>query len=307
MKTREKSEKIIIKYRQYLKLEKGLSENTVQAYLTDLDKLMAYLTLEGIDYTEVTLEHLEHFSAGLHDIGIHPRSQARILSGIRSFYQFLLLEDYIEQDPCELLESPQIGKHLPDVLMVEEIDALIGQIDRSTREGQRNCAILETLYSCGLRVSELCNLKISDLYLNEGFIKVEGKGNKQRLVPISPRAVSELKNYFLDREQGLIKPGYEDFVFISRFGKNISRIMVFHIIKELAAAIGLKKSISPHTFRHSFATHLLEGGANLRAIQCMLGHESIGTTEIYMHIDRTLLRQEIIEHHPRNRKKDLEA
>lgn len=307
MKTREKSEKIIIKYRQYLKLEKGLSENTVQAYLTDLDKLMAYLTLEGIDCTEVTLEHLEHFSAGLHDIGIHPRSQARILSGIRSFYQFLLLEDYIEQDPCELLESPQIGKHLPDVLTVEEIDALIGQIDRSTREGQRNCAILETLYSCGLRVSELCNLKISDLYLNEGFIKVEGKGNKQRLVPISPRAVSELKNYFLDREQGLIKPGYEDFVFISRFGKNISRIMVFHIIKELAAAIGLKKSISPHTFRHSFATHLLEGGANLRAIQCMLGHESIGTTEIYMHIDRTLLRQEIIEHHPRNRKKDLEA
>ena len=307
MKTREKSEKIIIKYRQYLKLEKGLSENTVQAYLTDLDKLMAYLTLEGIDYTEVTLEHLEHFSAGLHDIGIHPRSQARILSGIRSFYQFLLLEDYIEQDPCELLESPQIGKHLPDVLTVEEIDALIGQIDRSTREGQRNCAILETLYSCGLRVSELCNLKISDLYLNEGFIKVEGKGNKQRLVPISPRAVSELKNYFLDREQGLIKPGYEDFVFISRFGKNISRIMVFHIIKELAAAIGLKKSISPHTFRHSFATHLLEGGANLRAIQCMLGHESIGTTEIYMHIDQTLLRQEIIEHHPRNRKKDLEA
>lgn len=276
MKTREKSEKIIIKYRQYLKLEKGLSENTVQAYLTDLDKLMAYLTLEGIDYTEVTLEHLEHFSAGLHDIGIHPRSQARILSGIRSFYQFLLLEDYIEQDPCELLESPQIGKHLPDVLTVEEIDALIGQIDRSTREGQRNCAILETLYSCGLRVSELCNLKISDLYLNEGFIKVEGKGNKQRLVPISPRAVSELKNYFLDREQGLIKPGYEDFVFISRFGKNISRIMVFHIIKELAAAIGLKKSISPHTFRHSFATHLLEGGANLRAIQCMLGHENIG-------------------------------
>lgn len=304
MKTREKSEKIIIKYRQYLKLEKGLSENTVQAYLTDLDKLMAYLMLEEIDYTEVTLEHLEHFSAGLHDIGIHPRSQARILSGIRSFYQFLLLEDYIRQDPCELLESPQIGKHLPDVLTVEEIDALIGQIDRSTREGQRNCAILETLYSCGLRVSELCNLKISDLYLNEGFIKVEGKGNKQRLVPVSPRAVSELKNYFPDREQGLIKPGYEDFVFISRFGKNISRIMVFHIIKELAAAIGLKKSISPHTFRHSFATHLLEGGANLRAIQCMLGHESIGTTEIYMHIDRTLLRQEIIEHHPRNRKKD---
>ena len=297
-----KNGKIIIKYKQYLKLEKSLSENTVQAYLTDLDKLQAYLTLEGLDFTEVTLETLEHFSAGLRDIGIHPRSQARILSGIRSFYHFLLLEDYIQQDPTELLESPQIGKHLPDVLTVEEIDALIGSIDRSTREGQRNCAILETLYSCGLRVSELCNLKFSDLYLKEGFIKVEGKGNKQRLVPISPRAIKELENYFPFRGEGLVKPGYEDFVFISRFGKNISRIMVFHIIKELADLIGLKKQISPHTFRHSFATHLLEGGANLRAIQCMLGHESIGTTEIYTHIDRNRLRQEIIEHHPRNMK-----
>lgn len=292
--------KIIIKYKQYLKLEKSLSENTVQAYLTDLDKLQAYLTLEGLSFTEVSLEVLEHFSAGLHDIGIHPRSQARILSGIRSFYHFLLLEDYIQQDPTELLESPQIGKHLPDVLTIEEIDALIGSIDRSTREGQRNCAILETLYSCGLRVSELCNLKFSDLYLKEGFIKVEGKGNKQRLVPISQRAIRELDNYFIVRSEGLIKPDFEDYVFISRFGKNISRIMVFHIIKELADQIGLKKQISPHTFRHSFATHLLEGGANLRAIQCMLGHESIGTTEIYTHIDRNRLRQEIIEHHPRN-------
>ena len=188
------------------------------------------------------------------------------------------------------------------MLTVEEIDALIGSIDRSTREGQRNCAILETLYSCGLRVSELCNLKFSDLYLKEGFIKVEGKGNKQRLVPISPRAIKELNNYFPVRGEGLVKPGYEDYVFISRFGKNISRIMVFHIIKELADQIGLKKRISPHTFRHTFATHLLEGGANLRAIQCMLGHESIGTTEIYTHIDRNRLRQEIIEHHPRNMK-----
>lgn len=297
-----KNGKIIIKYKQYLKLEKSLSENTVQAYLADLDKLQAYLTLEELSFTEVTLDILEHFSAGLHDIGIHPRSQARILSGIRSFYHFLLLEDYIQQDPTELLESPQIGKHLPDVLTVEEIDALIGSIDRSTREGQRNCAILETLYSCGLRVSELCNLKFSDLYLKEGFIKVEGKGNKQRLVPISPRAIKELNSYFPVRGEGLVKPGYEDYVFISRFGKNISRIMVFHIIKELADQIGLKKRISPHTFRHSFATHLLEGGANLRAIQCMLGHESIGTTEIYTHIDRNRLRQEIIEHHPRNMK-----
>lgn len=302
MKSQDKNQKIIIKYKQYLKLEKALSDNTVEAYLTDLDKLFAFLTLEGIDFAEVTTDNLETFSAGLHDIGIHPRSQARILSGIRSFYRFLVLEDYIRQDPTELLDSPQIGKHLPDVLTVEEIDSLIGAIDWGSREGQRNCAILETLYSCGLRVSELCNLKISDLYLNEGFIKVEGKGNKQRLVPISPRAVSELNDYFLVRGEKVIKPGFEDYVFISNFGKNISRIMVFHIIKELANQIGLKKSISPHTFRHSFATHLLEGGANLRAIQCMLGHESIGTTEIYTHIDRNRLREEIIEHHPRNKR-----
>lgn len=302
MKSQDKNQKIIIKYKQYLKLEKALSDNTVEAYLTDLDKLFVFLTLEGIDFTEVTTDNLETFSAGLHDIGIHPRSQARILSGIRSFYRFLVLEDYIRQDPTELLDSPQIGKHLPDVLTVEEIDSLIGAIDRGSREGQRNCAILETLYSCGLRVSELCNLKISDLYLNEGFIKVEGKGNKQRLVPISPRAVSELNDYFLVRGEKVIKLGFEDYVFISNFGKNISRIMVFHIIKELANQIGLKKSISPHTFRHSFATHLLEGGANLRAIQCMLGHESIGTTEIYTHIDRNRLREEIIEHHPRNKR-----
>ena len=275
------------------------------AYTSDLDKLIQYLKEENINIMDVSLDDLENFAAGLRDIGIHPRSQARILSGIRSFFHFLLIEDYIQQDPSELLESPQIGKHLPDILSVEEIDNLINAIDRSTKEGQRNCAILETLYSCGLRVSELCNLKISDLYLDEGFIKVEGKGSKQRLVPISPKAIKEIKNYFLTRGDGLIKPEFEDYVFISRFGKNISRIMVFHIIKELADKIGLKKSISPHTFRHSFATHLLEGGANLRAIQCMLGHESIGTTEIYTHIDRVRLRDEIICHHPRNNKKSL--
>lgn len=296
------NEQIIIKYKQYLRLEKSLSENTIMAYCTDLEKLILYLKEEKIDILDVNLENLENFTACLRDIGICPRSQARILSGIRSFYHFLLLEEYIQQDPTELLESPQIGKHLPDVLSVEDIDNLINAIDRSTREGQRNCAILETLYSCGLRVSELCNLKISDLYFDEGFIKVEGKGNKQRLVPISSKAIKEIKNYFMLRDEGLIKTGYEDFVFISKFGKNISRIMVFHVIKELANNIGLKKSISPHTFRHSFATHLLEGGANLRAIQCMLGHESIGTTEIYTHIDRTRLREEIINHHPRNSK-----
>lgn len=300
MKRTEKTDKILVKYKQYLKLEKSLSDNTVDAYLTDLDKLLAYLTLENINILDVRLENLEDFSAGLHDIGIHPRSQARILSGIRSFYRFLIMEDYLKADPTELLESPQTGFKLPEVMTVEEIDLLIGSIDRSTKEGQRNRAILETLYSCGLRVSELCNLKLSELYFEEGFIKVEGKGSKQRLVPISPRAIKEIRLYFTDRNLMKIKPGFEDFVFISNFGKNISRIMVFHIIKELAARIGLKKKISSHTFRHSFATHLLEGGANLRAIQCMLGHESIGTTEIYTHIDRNMLRSEIIEHHPRN-------
>ena len=300
MKRTEKTDKILVKYKQYLKLEKSLSDNTVDAYLTDLDKLLAYLTLENINILDVRLENLEDFSAGLHDIGIHPRSQARILSGIRSFYRFLIMEDYLESDPTELQESPQTGFKLPEVMTVEEIDLLIGSIDRGTKEGQRNRAILETLYSCGLRVSELCNLKLSELYFEEGFIKVEGKGSKQRLVPISPRAIKEIRLYFTDRNLMKIKPGFEDFVFISNFGKNISRIMVFHIIKELAERIGLKKKISPHTFRHSFATHLLEGGANLRAIQCMLGHESIGTTEIYTHIDRNMLRSEIIEHHPRN-------
>lgn len=300
MKREDKTDKILVKYKQYLKLEKSLSGNTIDAYLTDLDKLLAYLTLENIYVLDVSPDDLELFLAGLRDIGIHPRSQARILSGIRSFYRFLVMDDYLQADPTELLESPQIGFKLPEVLTVEEIDRLIGSIDRGTKEGQRNRAILETLYSCGLRVSELCNLKLSDLYFDEGFIKVEGKGSKQRLVPVSPRAIKEINLYFIDRNQMKIKPGFEDFVFISAFGKNISRIMVFHIIKVLADSIGLKKTISPHTFRHSFATHLLEGGANLRAIQCMLGHESIGTTEIYTHIDRNMLRSEIIEHHPRN-------
>ena len=301
MKRTEKTDKILVKYKQYLKLEKSLSDNTVDAYLTDLDKLLAYLTLENINILDVRLEDLEDFSAGLHDIGIHPRSQARILSGIRSFYRFLIMEDYLEADPTELLESPQTGFKLPEVMTVEEIDQLIESIDRGTKEGQRNRAILETLYSCGLRVSELCNLKLSELYFDEGFIKVEGKGSKQRLVPISSRAIKEIRNWFVDRNGGWkIKKDFEDYVFLARWGKNISRIMVFHLIKELAKQAGITKNISPHTFRHSFATHLLEGGANLRAIQSMLGHESIATTEIYTHIDRHRLRSEIIEHHPRN-------
>ena len=302
MKTTEDSTEILRKYKLYLKLEKSLSTNTIDAYLTDLDKLLRFLSEENIHVYDVTLEHLETFSAGLLDLGIHPSSQARILSGIRAFYRFLVMDGRLDADPTELLESPQTGFHLPEVLTVEEIDNLIESIDLSTPEGQRNRTMLEVLYSCGLRVSELCTLKLSDLYLEQGFIKVEGKGSKQRLVPISPRAIKELHYYFIDRNTIAIKPGYEDFVFISRRGKNISRIMVFHIIKELADRIGLTKNISPHTFRHSFATHLLQGGANLRAIQTMLGHESIGTTEIYTHIDRNMLRSEIIEHHPRNLK-----
>ena len=278
-----------------------MSDNTVSAYLADISKLFQFLKDEQIHPLDVTLDNLETFSANLRDLGIQPRSQARILSGIRSFYHYLILEDYLQADPSELLESPQTSLHLPEILTLEEIDTLIESIDLSTNEGQRNRTILETLYSCGLRVSELCNLKLSDLYLEEGFIKVEGKGSKQRLIPISPRAIRELQLYFLDRNQISIKKDYEDYVFISKRGKNISRITVFHVIKTLAEAIGMKKTISPHTFRHSFATHLLEGGANLRAIQCMLGHESIGTTEIYTHIDKNRLRSEIIEHHPRNK------
>ena len=324
---KEKQTLIIRKYHQYLKLEKALSPNTVDAYQTDLQKLLHFLEGEGIAILDTTLDDLQHFASGLHDIGIHPRSQARILSGIKSFFHFLVIADYLEGDPSELLEGPKIGFKLPEVLTVEEIDRIISAIDLGTNEGQRNRAILETLYSCGLRVSELCNLKISDLYFDEGFIKVEGKGSKQRLVPISSRAIKEIRNWFVDRNGGWkIKKDFEDYVFLARWGKNISRIMVFHLIKELAEKAGITKnisphtfrqyvwkmvkkyallagirrSISPHTFRHSFATHLLEGGANLRAIQSMLGHESIATTEIYTHIDRHRLRSEIIEHHPRN-------
>jgi len=299
-KNKEREALIIRKYQQYLKLEKALSPNTLDAYLTDLGKFLSFGRAEKINILETTLNDLQNFSAGLHDIGIHPRSQARIISGVKSFFHFLILADYIDSDPSELLEGPRIGFKIPEILTVQEIDNIIAAVNMEQKEGQRNRAILETLYSCGLRVSELCNLKISDLYFDEGFIKVEGKGSKQRLVPISPRAISEIKYWLADRNLGKIKRGYEDYVFLARWGNNISRIMIFHLIKELAQKAGITKSISPHTFRHSFATHLLEGGANLRAIQCMLGHESIATTEIYTHIDRDLLRSEIIEHHPRN-------
>lgn len=294
-------QELIRRYKQYLQLEKALSPNTLEAYLQDLSKLLRFLQSEQIDVLHTCLDDLERFAAGLHDIGIHPRSQARIISGIHSFFRFLLLNDDIEADPSELLEGPRIGLHLPEVLTVEEIDRIIAVIDLSKPEGQRNRAILETLYSCGLRVSELCNLKLSNLYFDEEFIRVEGKGGKERLVPISQRAIKEINYYMIDRKRIEIKKGYEDYLFVSaRLKKNLSRIMIFHLIKEYAQTAGITKIISPHTFRHSFATHLLEGGANLRVIQCMLGHESITTTEIYTHIDRSMLRNEILHHHPRN-------
>ena len=289
-------------YRNYLLLEKSFSNNTIDAYLRDLEKLYSFLSGMNLAPQEVKIHHLRAFSAMLHDLGIEPRSVARILSGVRSFYHFLLVDHQIEDNPTELLESPKIGFYLPTVLTVDEIDRMIACIDLSKKEGSRNRAIIETLYSCGLRVSELCNLKLSNLYLDEGYIRVLGKGNKERLAPISPRAINELQNYFYDRNLWDIPAAYSDYVFITvrRSIKNIGRIMVFHLIKELAEAAQIQKNISPHTLRHSFATHLLEGGADLRAIAAMLGHESITTTEIYTHVDRSRLRQEIIDHHPRN-------
>ncbi len=303
-KDKMQAARLLQKFKQYLLLEKALSGNTIDSYVHDVERLFAYLEQQQIHPIEVKLDDLEHFLASLHDEQIQPRSQARMLSGIRAFYRYLVLDGYMEADPTLLLESPKIGMHLPEVLSVEEIDMLIAAIDLSKREGQRNRAIIETMYSCGLRVSEACNLKLSDLYLHEGFIKVEGKGSKQRLVPISERAIAEIMDYMTDRAEIDIKPGHEDYLFVSaHFKKKMSRITLFHIIKELAEQAGIKKTISPHTLRHSFATHLLEGGANLRVIQSMLGHEDIGTTEIYTHIDAHRLRSEIIEHHPRNKKR----
>lgn len=296
---------ILRRYYQYLRLERAFTENTIQAYSMDLNKLLEYYDEQGIDFRAVTLDQLHNFVAMLMDLGISPRSVSRILSGVHSFYKFLELEGEVPTDPTELLESPDRGKHLPDVLTISEIDRLIDAIDLTAPEGQRDRAILETLYSCGLRVSELCNLRTGDLYLDEGFIRVTGKGRKQRLVPISPRAINELRLWFQQRDLLKPKPGHEDFVFLSlRRCTSLSRITIFHIVKQLCLRTGIRSTISPHTFRHSFATHLLEGGANLRAIQAMLGHESIGTTEIYMHIDRHMLRTEILEHHPRNASSD---
>ena len=298
------TEKDIVRgYVRYLKLQRNMSGNTLDAYQRDLRKLLDYLEREEKDVREVTLSDLEEFSAGLHDIGIHPRSQCRILSGVRAFFRFLQLDGYRDDDPTELLESPQIVEHLPEVLSTAEVDQLEASIDLSKWEGHRNRAIIEVLFSCGLRVSELVNLKLSDLYIDEEYVRVMGKGSKERLVPISKRAINELSFWFDDRCHMQIKPGEEDYVFLNRRGAHLTRTMILIMIKRQAVEAGIHKTISPHTLRHSFATALLEGGADLRIIQALLGHENIGTTEIYTHIDTSILRQEILEHHPRNMKR----
>ena len=287
------------KYIAFLKLEKSLSSNSVSAYLSDLQKLMDYVG-DAKDILLLDASDLEEFLCQLRDLGIHPRSQARILSGLKSFYKFLIIEDYIRKDPTELVEAPQLGTHLPEVLSLKEIDAILDSIDLSVKEGQRNKAMLETLYSCGLRVSELVKLKLSQCYFKDEYILVEGKGSKQRLVPISNKAIKEIELWMPDRNLLSVQKGSEDYVFLNRRGAGLTRSMIFRIIKQQAALAGIQKNIGPHTFRHSFATHLLEGGANLRVIQQMLGHESIQTTEIYTHMDKTYLREQILTFHPRN-------
>lgn len=298
---------VVRAYERYLKLQRGYSVNTLDAYVRDLRKLLHYLEQQDKHVLEVRLEDLQHFAAGLHDIGIHARSQCRILSGVRSFYRFLQLDGYRDDDPTELLESPVLGEHLPEVLTAAEVDALENSIDLSKWEGHRNRAIIEVLFSCGLRVSELVNLKLTNLYIKERFVRVYGKGSKERLVPISSKAIRELDNWFIDRNLMKIKSGEEDYVFLNRRGTHLTRTMILIMIKQQALEAGIQKTISPHTLRHSFATALLEGGADLRAIQAMLGHETIGTTEIYTHIDMSTLRQEILLHHPRNLKRKEEG
>jgi integrase/recombinase XerD len=289
-------------FNAFLRLERGLADNSVESYIRDLSKLQQYCELHkaNISPDKVTLKDLQDFIHWIAEFGLMPSSQARLISGIRSFYKYLFLSNQMEYDPSELLQQPKIGRKLPDVIGNDEIEKLISAIDLSKPEGQRNRAIIETLYACGLRVSELTNLKISNLYFNDEFIKVVGKGSKERLVPIGQMAIKQINIYLNEIRVHLdIKPGFEDFVFLNRRGRSLSRVMVFTIIKDLAERIGLKKNISPHTFRHSFASELVERGADLRAVQEMLGHESITTTEIYTHLDREFLRSTLLNYHPR--------
>ena len=288
-------------FKSYLQIERSLSDNSVQAYIRDIKKFANYAIPLKLNELKIQRENISDFLAELKDDGIAARSQARIISGIKAFYKYLIIEDYIKHDPTELIESPKVGFKLPDTLSLIEIDKLISAIDLSNKQGERNRAILETLYSCGLRVSELINLKLSNIYFNEGYLKVIGKGDKERLAPIGGRALKYLTTYINEvRNHQTIKKGQEDFVFLNNRGAGLTRVMIFLIIQKLAAEIGLKKKISPHTFRHSFATHLIEGGADLRAVQEMLGHENITTTEIYTHLDKDYLRSNIIQFHPRS-------
>lgn len=294
-------ERYISNFISYLKIEKGLADNSLFAYQSDVEKLQNYTENLGLNPLEINLDQLQNFVNELHDLGMAARSQARIISGIKQFFNFLILENEIDYDPCELLEMPKIAMKLPEVMTLEEIESLIAGVDLEKTEGFRNRAIIETLYSCGLRVSELINLKFSDIYYDEGFVRVLGKGSKQRLVPLSEQVISEIEVYKTNvRNKQSIKPGFENFIFLNRRGAKLTREMIFIIVKELALRVNLKKDISPHSFRHSFATHLIEGGANLRAIQEMLGHESITTTEIYTHLDQRFLREAILKYHPRN-------
>lgn len=290
------------RFHAYLLLERSLSANTIEAYLNDVTKLLDYLNQQGLSYLDATYENLQSFFLMLAELGIQARSQARMMSGVKSFYAYLLREEVIEVNPTTLLEMPKLGRHLPSVLSVDEIDALKATVDMSKAEGARNRAMIEVAYSCGLRVSELVGLKISDIYADEGFIKVEGKGSKQRLVPISETALNDIKLYLLDRNAlPVIKKESADVLFLNRRGGMLTRQMFFTIIKQCALQAGIKTVISPHTLRHSFATHLLEGGANLRVIQEMLGHSSIQTTEIYTHMGAQYLRETILMCHPRNK------
>ena len=287
-------------YVRYLRLERNLSPNTIEAYRNDLAHLEAFMMRNNLKLENVTLEQLHTFAASLHEYGITPRSQARVLSGVRSFFRFLVLDGVVESDPTELLEWPSLPEHLPVVLTLEEIDRIEDSIDLSKAEGARNRAIIEVLFSCGLRVSELVNMKLSDLYLEDRVLLVRGKGKKERLVPVSNKAIADLKRWFFDRNLMKIKPGEDDYVFLSRRGAHLTRTMILIMVKRQAEEAGIKKTISPHTFRHSFATALLQGGADLRSIQAMLGHEKIDTTLVYTHISNEQLRKAILEHHPRN-------
>lgn len=287
-------------YVRYLRLERNLSPNTIEAYRNDLAHLEAFMMRNNLKLENVTLEQLHTFAASLHEYGITPRSQARVLSGVRSFFRFLVLDGVVENDPTELLEWPSLPEHLPVVLTLEEIDRIEDSIDLSKAEGARNRAIIEVLFSCGLRVSELVNMKLSDLYLEDRVLLVRGKGNKERLVPVSNKAIADLKRWFFDRNLMKIKPGEDDYVFLNRRGAHLTRTMILIMVKRQAEKAGIKKKISPHTFRHSFATALLQGGADLRSIQAMLGHEKIDTTLVYTHISNEQLRKAILEHHPRN-------